>query len=140
MYEMFTKANEVQRGVWISMLLRMVYLAITEYRYSVQTQVLYFAAPGTQVLRYVQLNPFANLEGEVIYVMVRVKVPAAGRCRCRIEPRLYKRNNAYLIGLAVSSYECTGGDECSCHRRRCTSEIAPAMLLTMQMDRLAAKC
>ena len=31
------------------------------------------------MLRYVQLNPFANLEGEVIYVMVRVKVPAAGK-------------------------------------------------------------
>ena len=37
-----------------------------------------------------------------------------GRWPCRIEPRLYKRNDAYLIGLAVSSYECNGGDECTC--------------------------
>ena len=34
---------------------------------------------GTQVLSYVQLNALANLEGEVIYVMVRVKVPTAGK-------------------------------------------------------------
>ena len=55
---------------------------------------------GIQVLRYAQMHGVANLEGEVIYVMV---LPSSGVERCMLLMMIYLANAA----LDNGGYECT---------------------------------